>query len=78
MLARIRKSFSLQPAKLASLVVAAMSFASCATKPEPQLVADPSSASRESTLPWNEQQKWEQGGNVGPIAERMNEGAGGR
>lgn len=74
MLARIRKSFSSQLAKLAALVLGAMSFASCATKPEPQLVADPSATSRESTLPWNEQQKWEQGGQAGELAERMNGG----
>jgi hypothetical protein len=32
----------------------------------PPLIADPNSA-RDSSLPWNQQQKWEQGGQAGEI-----------
>ena len=32
----------------------------------PQLIADPNGA-RDSSLPWNQQQKWEQGGQAGEI-----------
>ncbi len=75
MLAQIRNSFFPQLAKLAALALALMAFASCATKPEPQLVSDPSGA-RESALPWNKQEKWESTGQLGPMADRF--GGGGR
>jgi hypothetical protein len=39
----------------------AATLSSCATKDPPQLVSDPN-ASRETALPWNEQQKWEREG----------------
>ncbi|CAN5135101.1 hypothetical protein BH20VER2_BH20VER2_08800 [soil metagenome] len=51
------------------LLALVTAFASCATKPEPQLISD--GAGRESALPWNQQQKWEQQGNLGPMAERF-------
>ena len=44
---------------------AALSFPACATKPEPQLV---DSEKRESSLPWNKQEKWEGAGALGPMA----------
>lgn len=40
-----------------------ITLASCATKEPPPLIADPS-ASRETSLPWNEQQKWERDGSA--------------
>ena len=40
-------------------------LASCANDPPP-LIADPNGA-RDSSLPWNQQQKWEQGGQAGEI-----------
>jgi len=51
-------------------VATLVALSSCATsKPEPQLVSD--GATRDSSLPWNEQQKWEQQGQFGPMAERF-------
>lgn len=51
------------------LVALAAALSSCATRPEPQLVSDGSG--RESSLPWNEQQKWESGGQFGAMADRL-------
>ncbi len=44
-------------------------FTSCATKQEPQLIADQNG--RESALPWNQQEKWENTGQLGSMAERF-------
>jgi hypothetical protein len=41
----------------------ATALASCATKEPPPLIADPG-ATRETALPWNEQQKWERDGSA--------------
>jgi hypothetical protein len=38
-------------------------LASCATKEPAPLIADPG-ATRETALPWNEQQKWERDGSA--------------
>jgi len=67
MLAQIHNCFSPESAKLAALAFAALVFSSCATKPEPQLVSDGQNA-RESSLPWNKQEKWEGAGALGPIS----------
>lgn len=50
------------------LSVATM-LTACATKKEPQLISD--SAQTESSLPWNQQEKWENQGQLGPMAERF-------
>ncbi len=52
------------------LLLAAGGLASCATKEQPQLVGDPA-GTRESTLPWNKQEKWENTGQLGSMAERF-------
>ena len=70
MLAAIRNRSLLRAAKFALLVSIAGAFASCATKPEPQLVN--TGAEQESSLPWNQQQKWEGQGQLGGMAERFN------
>jgi len=75
MLAQIHNSLSPRSVKLAALALAALMFGSCATKPEPQLVSEPSSA-RESTLPWNKQEKWETAGQLGPIGGDYGPGGG--
>lgn len=67
MLDRIRNAACSPPTKLLLLAVAASALASCATKQPPPLVSD-NAGGRESSLPWNEQQKWEQSGNLGPAA----------
>ena len=68
MLARIPDPTCTKSIRVALLFCVAMTLASCATKEPPPLIADPA-ATRETALPWNEQQKWEQGG---PAAEQIN------
>ena len=55
----------------ALLAAGALTLASCATKEKPPLIADPSTAGRESALPWNEQQSWENKGQFGAMADHM-------
>ena len=64
MLARIpdRTRFSF---RIASLVICtAAALTSCATKEEPPLITD-TGKTRESTIPWNKQEKWESQGQFG-------------
>ena len=68
MLARIRNSFF--PALQVVLVTTiALAVAACA-KEKPPLIAD-DAAQRESAIPWNEQQKWEQEGQFGGMGNAM-------
>lgn len=69
MLAQIRDSRWFRIVNLALLVGAGLSLASCATKQEPQLVS--SGAERESALPWNKQERWENTGQLGAMADRL-------
>ena len=59
------------------LALIAASFGDCATKEEVALVNDPSATGRESTLPWNQQEKWEGQGQFGGMADRFNQGGSG-
>ena len=70
MLAAIGNYFVVLSAKLALVVAFAFGFAACATKEQPQLVS--SGTERESSLPWNKQEKWENQGQLGGMAERFN------
>ncbi len=75
MLARIRNFISFRVANVAAIALAAAALASCASKKEQvQLVNDPSTTGRESSLPWNQQEKWEGQGQFGGMAERMGGG----
>lgn len=47
----------------------ALALSACA-KEKPPLIAD-ESAQRESTIPWNEQEKWESEGQFGGLSDRM-------
>lgn len=49
-----------------SLATAA-TLVSCATKEKPRLVDDPDEG-RESTIPWDKQEKWETGSNLANMA----------
>ncbi len=69
MLARVRKS-SRRLGNFVLLVSAACALASCATKREPVLISDGTDGG-ESSLPWNQQQKWENAGQFGALAEQM-------
>jgi predicted ATPase len=61
MLATIPDLSGFRLVRFALVLAVATTLASCATKEPPPLIADPS-ASRETALPWNEQQKWEREG----------------
>ena len=63
MLARIPDLTRLNLMRTALLFCAMIALASCATKEPPPLIADPG-ATRETSLPWNEQQKWERDGSA--------------
>lgn len=68
MLAQIRNSRCFRATNLALFCGAVLSLGACATKEEPQLV---SGSQRESSLPWNRQEKWEQNGSLTGIAEHL-------
>jgi hypothetical protein len=72
MLARLRSFSFRRIARLLLLASAGLAIASCASKPEPQLVSD-GTGGRESALPWNQQQKWENAGQFGAMADHMTE-----
>lgn len=72
MLERIRNCGVARATKILLLGVAACTLASCATKDEPQLVS--TGADRESSLPWNRQEKWEGTGQFGALADEMTQG----
>jgi Spy/CpxP family protein refolding chaperone len=62
---RLRKTIA-----LGLLLAAAASFVSCASEKEQvALVNDPDSK-KESMIPWNKQEKWETGGQLGNITDR--------
>ena len=67
MLARLRNSPLFRATNFGLLLGATCLLASCATKEEPQLVS--TGSERESTLPWNKQEKWENSGQFGGMAE---------
>jgi hypothetical protein len=73
MLAQIRNSRWFRVAHLALLVGGVCALSSCATKSEPPLVSD-NVKGQESSLPWNQQEKWENAGQFGEMAQRMNGG----
>ncbi|MDQ6914145.1 MAG: hypothetical protein M3119_03015 [Verrucomicrobiota bacterium] len=72
MLETIRNSAASRATKVLLLGSAVLTLASCATKQEPELVS--SGTGRESTLPWNKQEKWENSGQFGAMAEQMEQG----
>lgn len=77
MLAQLFNPFRSEAALRALLLLSVMALVSCATHTDPQLVADPS-AQRESSMPWNQQEKWEGQGQFGPVAEQLNGSGRGR
>ncbi len=55
---------------LTALALCALSaLSSCATKPQPQLVSD-GTTGRESTIPWDRQEKWESQGQFANMTDR--------
>ena len=58
------------------LATVALALSACA-KEKPPLIAD-ESAQRESVMPWNQQENWENKGQFGDMEERMGGGSRGR
>jgi hypothetical protein len=69
MLATILSRIHFRVVGLMMLVCLAAGLASCATKESPPLIADPAST-RETALPWNEQQKWEREGEASALNQQ--------
>lgn len=69
MLDQIRNSRCFRITNLLLLVGAGLSLASCATKRQPQLVS--TGAEAESAIPWNKQERWENTGQLGAMADRL-------
>lgn len=69
MLAIIRKRIRFQIAGVILLGCLTAVLTSCATKDTAPLIADPS-ATNETALPWNEQQKWEREGEAAALNQQ--------
>ncbi len=55
---------------LSVAVIGAISLLSCATqKKQVSVVNDPDQKKGENSIPWNQQEKWEQGAAMGGMAE---------
>jgi hypothetical protein len=65
MLATIRNRILLKVALLAVPIA----FTSCATKKDTALITDPNDK-KETSLPWNEQQKWEREGEAAALNQQ--------
>jgi hypothetical protein len=63
MLARIPDPNCAKLIRITLLSSLAITLSSCATKEPPPLIDDPG-ATRETALPWNQQQKWERDGSA--------------
>ena len=72
MLETIRNSAANKAVRIFLVGTAVLTLASCATKQEPELVS--SGTGRESALPWNKQERWENQGQFGAMADQMNAG----
>ena len=69
MLAQIRKLPIARFSRALLLFTLAAAFGACATQKETPLISD--NTGPESTIPWNQQQKWENQGQLGAMAERF-------
>lgn len=63
MLAQIPDPACFKLVRITLLFCLAITLAACASREPPPLIADPG-ATRETSLPWNEQQKWERDGSA--------------
>ncbi|MDQ2918645.1 MAG: hypothetical protein M3R10_02060 [Verrucomicrobiota bacterium] len=72
MLEIIRNSAASKAARFLLLTSALCAFTSCASKQQPELVS--SGTGRESSLPWNKQENWENQGQFGAMADQMQAG----
>ncbi len=71
MLAAIRDSIPARAGRLVLVSVAGAALISCAAKEPAPIISDPAVAGRESALPWNQQEDWEQSGQMGSMVDRM-------
>lgn len=60
------------PKKIACalLLTAAATLVSCATQKDPPRLVDDPDEHRESTIPWNKQEKWEVGSELGNLTDK--------
>ena len=72
MLETIRNSAASKAVRVLLLATGIFALTSCASKEEPELVS--SGRGRESALPWNKQERWENQGQFGAMADQMNAG----
>ena len=70
MLAIILSRIRFRAASVVLLACLAAMFSSCVSKPPPPLVSDPTAAATESSLPWNQEQKWEREGQAAGMTEQ--------
>ena len=69
MLATIRSRMNRKIAVLALFAVLAVGLGSCASNKQTAFLSDPSDK-KETALPWNEQQKWEQAGQAAMLNQQ--------
>jgi hypothetical protein len=69
MLAQARKLRVSIVSRLLLVVCLGGGLGACATQKQEPLISD--NTGRESAIPWNQQQKWENQGQLGPMAERF-------
>ena len=72
MLETIRNCGASKVARVILLASGICALTSCATKDQPELVS--SGAGRESSLPWNKQEQWENAGQFGAFSDQMQAG----
>ena len=70
MLARIFSRTLPNALGMALLACVAVVLTSCATKNSAPLIADPNAVTRETAMPWNEQQKWEREGEAAMLNQQ--------
>jgi hypothetical protein len=69
MLATIRNRIHLRITILALISALTLGFTSCASNKQTAFINDPNDK-KETSLPWNEQQKWEREGEAGALNQQ--------
>ena len=69
MLVTIRNRIHLRIVGLLLLATLGLSLSSCATKKDTAFIRDPNDK-KETSLPWNEQQKWEREGEAAALNQQ--------
>ena len=69
MLATTRSWINVKTAAITLVAALALGFSSCASNKQTAFLSDPSDK-KETALPWNEQQKWEQAGQAAMLNQQ--------